>query len=291
MNTSKQINAMIVLMAMLLIGCGVYTIWDPFRQDTELERTKEVIAERAAHTYARNCRICHGNAGEGRIGPALNPEFRKASNLIDFTDPNRRNEYQQLVRNTIECGRIGTVMPPWSIAQGGSLNNEQIRQLVILITENPGGKAWDRVKEISAQEDAVATVPPVQDVLKGASITGATSYVCGQKPVATATPTATPTPPAVATSWTVVATDNKFDVSAIAVPAGQTVTLTFNNRGQAIHNWHVLNLKDRDGKDITTQLLPGGQSQTITFTVTQTGTFEFLCDVHPTEMRGTLFVQ
>jgi len=77
----------------------------------------------------------------------------------------------------------------------------------------------------------------------------------------------------------------------MTIPAGQPVTVTLNNRGQAIHNWHVLNLKDREGKDITTKLLSGGQSETITFTVTQTGTFEFLCDVHPVEMRGTLFVQ
>ena len=291
MNTSKQINAMIVLMALLLVGVGAYTIWDPYRQETELERTKEVIAERAAHTYARNCRVCHGNAGEGRVAPALNPQFRVAANLRDFTDPSRLVENQQIVRNTIMCGRVGTIMPPWAIDQGGSLNNEQIRQLVILITENPGGKAWDRVKAISEEEEKIAPMPSVQDVLKGASITGATTYVCGQKPVGTPAPTATPTPPAAATSWTIVATDNKFDITAITIPAGQPVTVTLNNRGQAIHNWHVLNLKDREGKDITTKLLSGGQSETITFTVTQTGTFEFLCDVHPVEMRGTLFVQ
>ena len=182
-------------------------------------------------------------------------------------------------------------MPPWAIDRGGSLNNEQIRQLVILITENPGGKAWDRVKAISEEEEKIAPMPSVQDVLKGASITGATTYVCGQKPVGAPAPTATPTPPAAATSWTIVATDNKFDITAMTIPAGQPVTVTLNNRGQALHNWHVLNLKDREGKEITTKLLSGGQSETITFTVTQTGTFEFLCDVHPVEMRGTLFVQ
>ena len=53
----------------------------------------------------------------------------------------------------------------------------------------------------------------------------------------------------------------------------------------------MLDVKDKDGKDITTMLLPAGQSQTITFTIAQTGTFNYTCDVHPTEMRGKLTVQ
>jgi plastocyanin len=89
----------------------------------------------------------------------------------------------------------------------------------------------------------------------------------------------------------IVATDNKFDKTQITVKANEPVTLTLQNKGSAIHNWHVLNVKDKDGKDITTNLLPGGQSQTITFVITQTGTFDYLCDVHPVEMRGKLTVQ
>ncbi len=89
----------------------------------------------------------------------------------------------------------------------------------------------------------------------------------------------------------ITATDNKFDKTELTVRANQPVTLTLQNQGQAIHNWHVLNVKDKDGKDITTNLLPAGQSQTITFTIAQTGTFDYQCDVHPTEMRGKLTVQ
>jgi plastocyanin len=89
----------------------------------------------------------------------------------------------------------------------------------------------------------------------------------------------------------IVATDNQFDKTELTVRANQPVTLTLENRGQAIHNWHVLNVKDKDGKEITTNLLTGGQSQTITFVITQTGTFDYQCDVHPTEMRGKLTVQ
>lgn len=289
MNTSKQINAMIILLAILLVGVGIYTLWDPFRAEAEGERTKEKIAERAAATYARNCRVCHGNNGEGRIGPALAPDARKRSNLADFTDPSKLKENQSLVRNTLVCGRIGKVMPPWSQDQGGSLSDEQIRQLTILITENPGGKSWERVSEISAEENALVPLPDVTDVLKGAAITGQSAPVCGQK--VNAAPTAAPTPPPSSTSISENATDNKFDVTVAAVPANQQVTVQFNNKGNAIHNWHILNVKDTGGKDIATQLIPGGQSETLRFTVAQTGTYTFQCDVHPTDMVGTIFVQ
>jgi plastocyanin len=96
--------------------------------------------------------------------------------------------------------------------------------------------------------------------------------------------------PAPVTAVTMIATDNKFSLTAITIPVNTEITFTLENKGQAIHNWHVLNLKDKDGKDITTQLLSGGKSETIKFTVTQTGTFDFLCDVHPVEMRGKLTV-
>ncbi len=97
--------------------------------------------------------------------------------------------------------------------------------------------------------------------------------------------------PAPVTTVAMTATDNKFSLTEITIPVNTEITFTLDNKGQALHNWHVLNVKDKDGKDITTNLLPGGQSQTITFVVTQTGTFDYQCDVHPVEMRGKLTVQ
>lgn len=90
---------------------------------------------------------------------------------------------------------------------------------------------------------------------------------------------------------TIVATDNRFDTTKLTVPANEPVTVMLQNKGQAIHNWHVLNLKDANGKDVATQLLPAGQSETITFTLTAPGTFAFQCDTHPAEMKGSLMVQ
>ena len=289
MNTSKQINAMVILLALLLVAVGAYTIYDPFRADAETERTRAFLAQRASITFAQSCRECHGNQGEGRIGPALNPANRRAAGLVDFTNPDRRKEFEVLVRNTLTCGRIGTIMPPWAVEQGGALNDERIRQLVVLLTENPGGDAWEKVAEQSAEANALATPRPVQEITAGSSITGANGPVCGQR--APGTPEATPTPPPVAASWTEVATDNRFSVTAMTVAANQPVSVTLTNNGAAVHNWAVQGVKNAAGQDIQTQLLSGGQSETVRFTITQPGAYRYLCTVHPNDMRGVLFVQ
>ena len=84
-----------------------------------------------------------------------------------------------------------------------------------------------------------------------------------------------------------IATDNRFSENEYTIVANQQYTLNFSNNGTALHNWHVQNVP---GANITTALLPGGQSETISFTVAQPGSYPFLCDVHPVEMRGTLNV-
>jgi plastocyanin/mono/diheme cytochrome c family protein len=288
MNTGKQINAMIALLLLLLLSVGIYTVWDPFRAEAEAERTQERIAERAAHQFARNCRTCHGNAGEGRIGPALDPEVRRQDpTRIDFADPTKLKENQLYVKNILQCGKIGTIMPPWSQEQGGSLNDEQIRQLTVLITQPPRD-AWKHVKEISEEEDKLVPLPPVQEITAGAIPTGSTGPVCGQRAPTQAEETG---PVEVKAEWEIDMLDNRFQPRRIGVPPNTPVTLNAVNKGQALHNVHVQNVRSTNGQEIVTALLPGGRSERITFTIAQPGNYTFICDVHPVEMRGTLVVQ
>jgi mono/diheme cytochrome c family protein/plastocyanin len=292
MNTGKQINSMIALMLLLLLLVGVYTIWDPFRAEATAERTHEEVAERGAKVYLRNCRSCHGNTGEGRIGPALNPEIRANNpNLRNFADPNALAETERIVRYTIECGRIGTIMPPWSDKHGGSLNDEQIRQLVTLITDPPEG-LWDRLPEIAEAIHEAPELPAIEEITSGATATGATSYVCGQ--LAPAQPEETG-PVEVRTQWEVIATDNRFNVRRMGVPAGQPFTVRLQNNGQALHNWNVQGVQSANGQPIIVGTPPtfiaGGQSASGTFTITAPGNYNFICGVRPVEMRGTLVVQ
>jgi plastocyanin/mono/diheme cytochrome c family protein len=283
MNTSKQINVMVLLIFLLLIVLGVYTLFDPIRQQQARATQTDLLAQRGAVLFVTNCRPCHGDVGQGRIGPALNRP--------DLRDPAKLAQNQAFVTDTIECGRVGTLMPTWGAAHGGPLDDEQVRDLVTLITVNPND-AWNNyVRPLSEAANQVATPAAVADLLKG-SITGATDSVCGQKVASgnAGPPPATPGTPSTRLNQTM--TDNKFSATDFTVPAGQAVTIAVSNQGNAIHNWHVTDVKDPSGKDITTgdTGVLGGQSANLTFTVSQAGTYHFQCDFHPTEMLGTLFV-
>jgi mono/diheme cytochrome c family protein/plastocyanin len=79
MNTQKQVLIMSGLLLMMLVIVAIYAAWYPSRStDAEDEFTK-ATTERGAVTFARNCRLCHGDTGEGGLlggrlpaAPALN---------------------------------------------------------------------------------------------------------------------------------------------------------------------------------------------------------------------------
>lgn len=114
---------------------------------------------------------------------------------------------------------------------------------------------------------------------------------------ATPQPTRTPgaggsvNPASAAQQITIIARDNVFDKRELTIQVNQSVALTLVNQGSAIHNWEVINQKDKDGNPIKTELLTGGRSETIVFTIDKTGTFDYYCQVHPVEMRGKLTVR
>jgi len=159
MNTGKQINAMVLVLFLTLVAVGAYTIWDPFRSDAAKTVQDDTTATFGAQTFTLNCRLCHGDRGEGgqaggRLAAALaldRPELQGIDNGV-FSQATF-DKYRLLVTNTIMCGRAGTSMPTWGESQGGTLSNEQIRQLVVLITEG----RWDLAQEHADETDAMAT--------------------------------------------------------------------------------------------------------------------------------------
>jgi mono/diheme cytochrome c family protein len=66
--------------------------------------------------YMRNCTPCHGDQGQGAIGPAL-----RNSSFIQSND--------QGVVQTISNGRPGTAMPAWLMANGGPLTSNVISNI------------------------------------------------------------------------------------------------------------------------------------------------------------------
>jgi amicyanin len=146
MNTSKQISIMILVMAVLVVSCGVYTVWEPLRKSRAVEWQEEVRALRGANLFVNNCRVCHGTQGQGLIGPALDrPDLRPES-------PQDQQTVHNYLINILTCGRVGTPMPAWSDTQGGPLNEAQLEQLATLIMTG----RWDLVVELGKHADTPA---------------------------------------------------------------------------------------------------------------------------------------
>ena len=140
MNTGKQINAMVVVLFLLVISAGAYALWDNDRAETGEAEQVELSEERAANTYALNCRLCHGDRGEGGAAggrlpeaPPLDRDDLRGIEDGEFSQDAFDKAFR-FVSNTITCGRVGAKMPTWGQSQGGALSEEQIRQLAVLIT-------------------------------------------------------------------------------------------------------------------------------------------------------------
>ena len=159
MNTGKQINAMVAVLFLVLIAIGAYTIWDPFRSADAADAQVAKSADFGAQTFERNCRVCHGDRGEGppnsgRLAAARPLNTDTLQGIADGVfDPAQKDKAFKIVTNTVMCGRVGTAMPTWGASQGGTLNQEQIRQLAVLITEG----RWDLAIEHADATDATFT--------------------------------------------------------------------------------------------------------------------------------------
>lgn len=97
------------------------------------------------------CIRCHGAEGKGGAAPSPTGEGSwpapNLTNIVKRYEDNRNiKDIEDFVRTTIERGRPGTPMPTWGAAYGGSLNDQQIDDLVNWILANQ----VDEVEQASA---------------------------------------------------------------------------------------------------------------------------------------------
>jgi plastocyanin len=84
---------------------------------------------------------------------------------------------------------------------------------------------------------------------------------------------------------TVVAEDLAWDAACIDAIAGESLTITVDNRDDGVN--HNLHLPDAPGSP-TTELAAGPGTQELVVSLPE-GDYEFVCDIHP-NMVGTLAV-
>ena len=86
-----------------------------------------------------------------------------------------------------------------------------------------------------------------------------------------------------AVTLAMAAESNKFDTSALEVPAGAPFVIEFDNRDSVPHNVAI-----RGGPSpMSGEIFSGPGERTYTFQALAAGSYSFLCEVH-SEMNGTL---
>jgi mono/diheme cytochrome c family protein/plastocyanin len=296
--TTKQIIAMLGLAFVLILGCGAYTVIEPTRADNQEDYRVWQSVERGAETFAQNCRTCHGNSGQGGVGPPLNIEANRPED-----NPVALEALRDRYAHTITCGRVGTVMPAWgqaielggaSVSIGGSLTDNQIQQLVNLITSPQfSEKGWEEAahlaEEIDHELEAQGFEPPEPVLVTNLGpcldplIPGGVNSLLTPQAPATPDPDATPeTAPEIAAE-----NSQSFTRDTMLVPAGEAFEVTFtNNEANVPHNWALY--VSQGGEAIAQgEIITGPASETIPVDALDPGDYFFVCDVHP-NMTGTL---
>jgi mono/diheme cytochrome c family protein len=156
---------LLIISGLLLTG---YSFVEPRRQEEATRRQEGIAIHRGIENFTSVCIGCHGVDGTGaqvpgqgnRVAPALSrPDMRP--------DPNDKDAFTaqyNFVNKTIHRGRTGTPMPAWGRSDGGSLLDEQIHELTLLIVKGDtiidGKKAWDLAAEISKEKIAHGAPEP-----------------------------------------------------------------------------------------------------------------------------------
>jgi len=146
--------------------------------------------------------------------------------------------------------------------------------------------------------DAAETSSPAPPPARTTEPTSAPTSVATAELAPTSVTTAAPAPtsdataaPAQPSEITLVASSVRFEQRSLAAPAGE-VTIAFDNRDQGVsHNVHVFRGNDASGDDIgATEIETGAIRQTLALGDLAAGSYFYQCDVHPSQMTGTLTI-
>jgi len=121
-NYTPLVAAATILSIALLIGFQLYQMQEPGRLDADAasDFASSVIEGNAL--YGVNCASCHGDKGEGSIGPSL-----RTKEVLESVSE------AQLI-GLVKTGVPGTTMPAWSQAYGGPFTDEEVRHVITYIT-------------------------------------------------------------------------------------------------------------------------------------------------------------
>jgi mono/diheme cytochrome c family protein/plastocyanin len=258
---------------------------------TELASQQVIDVERGYNVYEANCARCHGEDGEGGIGPVLNRQDKLFQHLnADYL------ENILTVGGRYACGNAESLMPIWADAGNppGPLNYRQIEELIAFIRAPNTNTYVVRDHEL---------FEPVIDPQTGEveTFTGWVDPSYEPAPEATpypacwedefASPSAAPSDGAPSTPPSgdvidIAALNIEFDTDTLIVPAEAAFTLAFDNQDAGIQ--HNVEIKDAAGTSVFRgEIFPGVAQRDYAVEPIAAGTYTFICTVHP-NMTGNL---
>ncbi len=117
-------NVMIIGAFLLVAMAAIFPIYrwsEPVNRESAYEEQLESLASAGESLWSFNCASCHGETGEGGVGPSLNAK----QFLQSATDPQ--------IELLIAVGVPGSQMGAYSQDFGGPLTSEQIKALGVYI--------------------------------------------------------------------------------------------------------------------------------------------------------------
>jgi len=318
----------VVFLAILLIAIFVPVYWfyengipalgTQGRLGSEVEHQYVTDVERGYELFIANCARCHGDNGQGGIGPPLNDQAK----LYNALTPDLASGTGHLNPNYIEhvltvggryvCGDPNSLMASW-LEPNGPLNYRQVDELIAWITASSavtfeyapvshevGAEAVEPVavtgwRDPNWQPEPGATPPPAcWKAPNGLAPAGAAPPPAGTPvpapdgaPAASTPPSSGGTPEQPRIIALEATADLRFKdpdgnvVSQIDVVEGETVQIEVDNTAGFDHNFYIGTPEELQVPNGTTDVgHPAWQSgvQTITWTAGGEG-LEFACTV------------
>ncbi len=265
------------------------------RLDQQAEFQQVTAIERGYTLYQANCARCHGEQGEGGIGPILNDDAK----LYLHLSPAYLHTVME-VGGRYVCGNAKSLMPIWSNTGNppGPLNYIQIEELIEFMRSDANRQYNVRNPELNE---------PIIDPLTGEPEKFQGWYDEAWRPAPDATPVpacylgdggsngGSPGPsidPSAPTVTIVATTAEDFDTPEVTAPADTPFTLVFDNQDALAPHNVVVNDPGGTAVDIgANPFFTGPETRSYNYPALAAGAYPFICQVHPVTMVGTLTVK
>jgi mono/diheme cytochrome c family protein/plastocyanin len=307
----------VVFVSLFIVGYWFYELGFPLGLSTprlvaEANAQQVTDVERGYNLFEANCARCHGPSGlgpnepdaatVGYIGPQLNSQEKLFQHLNESYLKNVLT-----VGGRYVCGNANSQMPIWS-DQGsppGPLNYRQIQALIAFLRAT-SDKTYEK-RDPSTNE-------PIVDPATGKVATftgwrdpnykpapGSTPFpdcylnaLTGGGAGASGAPAASidPNAPVVTLTAPSGAASTGFTPTTLEAKANTAFTLTFDNQDStAPHNVVIDNSSGKPVPMGDTSFFTGPQKRQYAVPALPAGTYAFMCQVHPTTMKGTIEVK